>query len=150
MAWLFFLVGAVVVLVIGFVALGQVIGRLEHQRPPAVYEVAAAVEWIGDRLPDEVTARLSYDDVGRIVGWHLDWFNEVGVASKHGQELAGEEVMSEGAIAMEELAVDAVVARAIADAETNPDSSIEPLDVVCVLDLQMRYLEAIGAVGDEV
>ena len=150
MIWLFFAVGALVVLAIAFVALGQVIGRLEHQRPPAVYEVASAVEWIADRLPDEVTARLSYDDVGRIVGWHLDWFNEVGVASRHGEELAGEDVVNEGAIAVEDAAVDAIVARAIADGEARPDSAIGAVDVVCVLDLQMRYLAAIGAVGDEV
>ena len=150
MIWLFFAVGALVVLAIAFVALGQVIGRLEHQRPPAVYELASAVEWIADRLPDEVTARLSYDDVGRIVGWHLDWFNEVGVASRHGEELAGEDVVKEGAIAVEDAAVDAIVARAIADGEARPDSAIGAVDVVCVLDLQMRYLAAIGAVGDEV
>jgi len=150
MIWLFFAIGALVVLGLAFVALGQVIGRLEHQRPPAVYELASAVEWIADRLPDEVTARLSYDDVGRIVGWHLDWFNEVGVASRHGEELGGEDVVSEGAIAVDDAAVDAIVARAIADGEARPDSAIDPVDVVCVLDLQMRYLAAIGAVGDEV
>jgi len=150
MAWLFFLIGAVVVLVIAFVALGQVIGRLENERPPAVFEVVAAVDWIADRLPDEVTARLSYDDVGRIVGWHLDWFNDVGVASRHGEELAGDDMVSDGAVAVEEVAVDAIVARAIAEAEASPDSAIDAVDVVCVLDLQMRYLAAIGAVGDEV
>ena len=150
MAWLFLLIGAVVVLVIAFVALGQVIGRLEDERPPAVFEVVAAVDWIADRLPDEVTARLSYDDVGRIVGWHLDWFNDVGVASRHGEELAGDDMVSDGAVAVEEVAVDAIVARAIAEAEASPDSAIDAVDVVCVLDLQMRYLAAIGAVGDEV
>ena len=150
MAWLFFLIGAVVVLVIAFVALGQVIGRLENERPPAVFEVVAAVDWIADRLPDEVTARLSYDDVGRIVGWHLDWFNDVGVASPHGEELAGDDMVSDGAVAVEEVAVDAIVARAIAEAEASADSAIDAVDVVCVLDLQMRYLAAIGAVGDEV
>ena len=91
---------------------------------------------------DEVTARLSYEEVATVVGWHLDWFGEMGTASRHGQELAGDEVRRPGAVAPDEAAVDAVVARSLA--EGGPD----PVDVVCVLDLQMRYLAAIGALGE--
>ena len=116
MAWVFFILGAVVVLVIAFVALGQAVARLELQRPPAVFDVAAAVRWIAARLPDEVTARVSYDDVETVVGWHLDWFTDVGVSSEHGEELAGEGVVHEGAVAVEDVAVEAVVARAVAEA----------------------------------
>ena len=46
---------------------------------------------------------------------------------------------------MEEAAVDAVVARAVAAGE-----EIAAVDVVCVLDLQMQYLREIGAVGETV
>ena len=49
----------------------------------------------------------------------------------------------EGAVAPEEAAIDAVVNRSIA--EDGPDA----VDVVCILDLQMKYLVAIGAVGSE-
>ena len=81
-----------------------------------------------------------------IVGWHLDWFTDVGVSSKHGEELAGEDVVHEGAVAMENAAKNAVVARAVAEAAARgPD--IDPVDVVCVLDLQMQYLHEIGAVS---
>ena len=146
MAWVFFVLGGVVVLTIAFVALGQAVARLELQRPPAILEVEAAVRWIATRLPDEVTARVSYDDVEMIVGWHLDWFTDVGVSSKHGEELAGEDVVHEGAVAMEGAAINAVVARAVAEAAAGgPD--IDPVDVVCVLDWQMQYLHEIGAVS---
>ncbi len=144
MVWVFFAVGAVVVVVIAFVSIGQVVGRLEVERAPAIYDVNDAVEWIADRLPDEVTARLSYDEVAQIIGWHLDWFAEIGVSSRYGEELAGDKVRTEGVVAPDEVAVDAVVARSLA--EGGPDA----VDVVCVLDLQMKYLTAIGAVGDEV
>jgi hypothetical protein len=144
MGWIFFAVGAVAVTLIAFVAIGQVVGRLATERPPAVYDINDAAMWIGDRLPEEVTARLSYDDVGLVLGWHLDWFNEVGVSSRYGQELAGEEVRREGAIAPEDGAIDAVVARSLAAG--GPDA----VDVVCILDLQLAYLRAIGAVGDAV
>jgi hypothetical protein len=144
MGWVFLAIGAVAVTLIAFVAIGQVVGRLATERPPAVYDLSDAAMWVGDRLPEEVTARLSYDDVGLVLGWHLDWFSEVGVSSRYGQELAGEEVRREGAIAPEDGAIDAVVARSLA--EGGPDA----VDVVCILDLQLAYLRAIGAVGDAV
>ena len=143
MAWVFFVLGAAVVMAIAFYAVGRVTGEMATQRPPAVYELPVAVDWIADRLPDEVTARISYDDVNRILTWHLDWFGAVGVASEHGQELAGADVLHEGSVAIEEAAVDAVVARSI---ETGGE--IDAVDVVCVLDLQMAYLRHIGAVGE--
>lgn len=143
MTLVLFVVGALVVTAIAFVAVGQVVGRMAHDRPPAVYDLNDASIWIGDRLPDEVTARLSYDDVARVLEWHLDWFADMGTASRYGQELAGDDVRTEGAIAPDDAAVDAVVARSLV--EDGPDA----VDVVCVLDLQMKYLVAIGAVGDE-
>jgi len=143
MTLILFIVGAIVVTAIAFVAVGQAVGRMADDRPPAVYDLHDASLWIGDRLPDEVTARLSYDDVARVLGWHLDWFSDVGAASRYGQELAGDAVRREGSIAPDGAAIDAVVARSLA--EDGPDA----VDVVCVLDLQMRYLVAIGAVGEQ-
>ena len=144
MAWVFFVLGGAVVLAIAFYAVGRATVEMASQRPPAVYELPLAVEWIADRLPDEVTARISYDDVGRILTWHLDWFGSVGVASEHGQELGGTDSVHEGSVAIEEAAVDAVVARSI-----DAGGQIDAVDVVCVLDLQMAYLREIGAVGSE-
>lgn len=144
MEWIFFGVGALVVAVIAFVAVGQAVGRLEVERNPAVYDLNDAVLWIAQRLPEEVTARISYDDVTQVLKWHLDWFQDVGVASRHGQELATERVRIDGAVAADEAAIDAIVARSMASAGP------EAVDVVCVLELQYRYLAAIGAVGDEV
>lgn len=144
MEWAFFLVGALAVVGIALVALGQVVGQLESERNPAVYELNDAVQWIAQRLPEEVTARVSYDDVALLLRWHLDWFHDVGVASPYGQELATDQVLVEGAVAADEAAIDAIVARSIAT------GGPEAVDVVCVLDLQMQYLAAIGAVGEQV
>ena len=144
MEWIFFLVGAVVVVLIAFVAVGKAVAELETERSPAVYDLNDAVDWIAHRLPDEVTARISFDDLTLLLRWHLDWFQEVGVASLHGQELATDQARIDGAIATDEAAIDAIVARSLAA------GGPEAVDVVCVLDLQMKYLTAIGAVGDEV
>lgn len=144
MVWVFFTVGAVAVVLIALVAVGKAVAELETERSPAVYDLNDAVEWIAQRLPDEVTARISFDDLKTLLRWHLDWFQEAGVASRHGQELATDQVRIDGAIAPHEAAIDALVARSLAA------DGPEAVDVVCVLDLQMKYLKAIGALGAEV
>lgn len=144
MVWVFFAVGAVAVVVIAFVAVGTAVGELETERSPAVYDLNDAVEWIAQRLPEEVTARISFDDVKTLLRWHLDWFQQTGVASPHGEELATGLARTDGAIAPHDAAIDAIVARSLAA------GGPEALDVVCVLDLQMKYLKAIGAVGEAV
>ena len=142
MIWIFVGVGAVMVIAIAVVALGVAVGRLERETTPAVYELESAVGYIADNLPAEVTARLTYDDVRMVVRWHLDWFGTIGLSTEYGEELGDQAVAAgESAVAPDEAAVMAVVARSLA--EGGP----EPVDVVCILDLQMRYLADIGAVG---
>ncbi len=144
---LFLFIGGILVVVIALVAVGRVVGRMAVQSQPAIYELPDAVEWIADRLPDEVTARLSYQDVARVLSWHLDWFSATGLSSRYGEELGGESAIDGSAVPVDEAAIDAVVARSLS--EDGPD----PVDVVCVLELQTRYLQAIGALerepGDE-
>ena len=43
MTLVLFIVGAVVVVAIAFVAVGQVVGRMADERPPAVYDLHDAV-----------------------------------------------------------------------------------------------------------
>ncbi len=142
MIWLIAAVGMAAVVAIAFVSVGIAVGRLEHETAPSVYRLAAAVEYVADRLPDEVTARISYDDVQTVLGWHLDWFAAVGLATSHGQELGDPAVAVDGmAVADTDAATDAVVARALS--EGGPD----PVDVVCILEAQLAYLTEIGALS---
>lgn len=141
MIWLIAALGVVVVVAIAFVSVGAAVGRLEHETAPAVYRLAEAVEFVVERLPDEVTARVSYDDVRTVLAWHLDWFADSGLATRHGIEL-GDAAVEVGDVKVgdADAAVDAVVARAL------ESEGPEPVDVVCILDAQHAYLSAIGAV----
>ena len=142
MIWLIAAVGLAAVVAIAFVSVGIAVGRLEHETAPSVYRLANAVEYVADHLPDEVTARISYDDVRTVLGWHLDWFAAVGLATSHGQELGDPAVAMDGmAVADTDAATDAVVARALS--EGGPD----PVDVVCILEAQLAYLAEIGALS---
>ncbi|MFQ5558163.1 MAG: hypothetical protein ACE5GB_11745 [Acidimicrobiales bacterium] len=144
MIWIFVGAGAVLVVAIAVAALGMVVGRLEHETRPALYEFEDAVDYIADRLPDEVTARVSYDDVRQVLRWHLDWFSSVGLSTRHGQELGDPALAPDDVVVGDDTAaVEAVVARSLD--ENGPDA----LDVVCILDMQMRYLTAIGALDSE-
>ena len=140
MIWLIAAVGLAAVVAIAFVSVGIAVGRLEQETAPAVYRLADAVEHVADRLPDEVTARISYDDVRTVLGWHLDWFASVGLATSHGRELGDPAVaVDEMAVADTDAATDAVVARSLE--EGGPD----PVDIVCILEAQLAYLAEIGA-----
>lgn len=142
MIWLIAAVGLAAVVAIALASVGIAVGRLEHETVPAVYRLSDAVEYVADRLPDEVTARISYDDVRTVLGWHLDWFASVGLATSHGQELGDPAVaVDDMAVADTDAACDAVVARSLQ--EGGPD----PVDVVCILEAQLAYLDGIGALS---
>jgi hypothetical protein len=135
---------AVAVFVTAAIAVNAAVDRTAAQPPPAVLELDDAVEWIAERVPFEVAAQISHDDVRQILLWQLDFFDSIGLAAEGGAELGGEVVPADHAavVADEQDAVDFVVERALASRR-----DLTPLHVVCVLDLQMQYLREIGAVG---
>lgn len=136
---------AVAVFVTAAVAVGAAVNRTAAQPPPAVLQLDDAVDWIAERVPFEVAAQISHDDVRQILYWQLDFFDSIGLAAESGAELGGEAVPADHAavVADEQDAVDFVVERALASGR-----ELTPLHVVCVLDLQMQYLREIGAVGE--
>ncbi len=142
MIWLIAAAGLATVVAIAFMSVGIAVGRLEQETAPSVYRLSEAVDYVADRLPDEVTATVSYNDVRTVLGWHLDWFAGVGLATSHGQELGDPAVaVGDMAVADADAACDAVVARSLS--EGGPD----PVDVVCILEAQLAYLAEIGAVS---
>ena len=140
------IVAALAVFAIAAAAVGATVARLADQPTPTVLKVDEAVDWIADRLPFEVAAQLSHDDVRRILQWHLEYFDEVGLSSEFGEELGGEVVPPEHdpVIAVADESVDYVVGRALA-----AGAEFTALQVVVVLDLQLRYLDEIGAIGPQ-
>jgi hypothetical protein len=137
-------VAVLAVLAVAVFTVTVVSGRLANEPAPAVLRVEDAVDWIAERLPEEVTAQLSYDDVKRIVLWHLDWFTDVGLSSDFGEELGAVNFADPVLVEVDgEAAYDFVVERAIRE---RPE--LEPVHVVVVLDRHVAYLREIGALGD--
>ena len=128
---------AAIVFVIAAIAIGREARRLDDQPPRPVFDMDEAVEWIGDRLPFEVSAQLSHDDVREILRLSLEHYRASTLSSNgHGAEHEGDVVVGEA----ETLGYVLERARAGGQLWTMPQ-------VQAVLDAQLAYLEAIGAVG---
>ena len=127
-----------VVLLIAAVVVGRETDRLAGAPPRPVFDLDEAVAWVARQLPFEVSAQLSHDDVRQILRWNLDYFRSKGVSGNGSSAStpATEVVVGGGET------VDNVLARA----RTAGLDYTAP-QVHAVLDAQMAYLEAIGALG---
>jgi len=136
---LFGVVIVVVVFAIAAVVIGREARRLDAVPPRPVFDIDQAVAWVADHLPFEISAALSYGDVRKIIDWNLEYFRSKG-ASGNGSKPGPEGPVVVGGAET----VDWVLARA---QELGTNYSAE--HVHAVLDAQMSYLEAIGAIGPE-
>ncbi len=143
---IFVVLTLVLVVVIGLVAVGRVTFGLAEQPPPSLFDLDEAVEFIAERLPYDVSAQLSYEDVRAIVGWHLDYLEDKGVAAETEEGLVEEQAAGSGpVVAAEDEAVAYVLGRA-----TDVELEVDDVQIVLVLEAEMAYLEAIGAIGSQV
>ena len=132
-------IALIAVFVIAAVVIGRETGRLSGEPPRPVFDLDEAVEWVADNLPFEVSAVLSHDDVRQIIDWNLEYFRSKGVSGNGRSAHTDGPVVVGGAETVEY-----VLARA--QALGSPYTATQ---VHAVLDAQMTYLEAIGAVGPE-
>ena len=109
-----------------------------------MYDLFEAVDFVAERLPDELSAKLSYEDVQEILLWRLDHLRLQGSATYGRADVTATEAenLDEEVVTSDDDSVDYVLAKAI---ESGRD--IDALDVVIVLDLESQYLKAIGALG---
>ena len=125
-------------------AVMRVSSRLAHTRARAVYDLFEAVEFVAERLPDALSAKLSYDDVQDILLWRLDHLRLKGSATYGRGDVTATEAegRDDEVVTSDDDSVDYVLAKAI---ESGRD--VDALDVVVVLDLESQYLRSIGALG---
>ncbi len=131
MTAVFIAVTVILVVAVAWFALRRADAVMASREPSVLFEVDEAVEFVASALPDDVSARLSYEDVEALLGWHL-------------VHLAGREREGEIDIA-DDLAVADLVARAEADGR-----EIGAREVRAVLAAEAEYLAAVGALGPDV
>lgn len=129
----------VVVVVIAAYAVLRESVRLTDAPQPPVFDLAEAVSWIAHRVPDDLAATLTVDDVELIVGLQLDDLRRRGLARP-----TGDATPVEAGLVVGPVTVEAVRRRA-----EEAGASYTTEQVAAVLDAQLGYLQAIGAVGRE-
>ncbi len=137
--------------VAGFLAVGIVIGiaaafvtreakRMAAKPPPALFQFDDAVTWVIEHVPDDVAATLTPDDVRRILEFQVEFFRRKGVSSNGSTAYPPGPVVIGGSET-----VDYILERAEATGEP-----YLPEQVYGVIETQLSYLRAIGAVGPPV
>jgi hypothetical protein len=102
-----------------------------------VFDNDEVVAFIAEALPSELTAVMSFEDVQRIQRLHLDYLHAVGLA-RSGGDLQDADVAR---LLEEDEATSWIVDRAWA-----VRVRLEPAQVGAVIDAQLAYFEAIGAI----
>ena len=139
------------VLVVGLLVLGiacaigawfvmREAARLSQEPPPPVFDMDEAYEWVVEHLPDVVAATLTPDDVRRILDFQLEYFARLGVTGNGSSAHPPGDIVVGGAET-----VDYVLDRARSTGE-----AYLPEQVHAVIDTQMAYMRAIGAIGGAV
>jgi hypothetical protein len=135
-------------LVAGMVAFGMVIGiaaifvvraagRIANEPPPALFDPDDAYEFVVAELPDDVAATLTPEDVRRILDFVVEYLERRGaVGNASSPDFSGPAVFG----GPETTAY--IVERAAATGE-----GYLPEQVEAVVETQLRYLRAIGAIG---
>jgi hypothetical protein len=141
MIWLFVVVAAAATFVIAAVAVGSVTASQSLKPRRALYDLEQAVEFVADRLPGDVTATISYEDVRRVLSWHVDYLSAKGVASYR-----TDDDMNPSLVVVSD---DEPVAWILGEAD-RVGMVIADEHVVEILRAQDDYYRSIGAIGDAV
>jgi hypothetical protein len=111
--------------------------RIAERPPPALYQVDDAVDFVVEHVPDDVAATLTADDVRRILELQVEFFSRKGVSANGVTAYPPGPVVIGGSET-----VDYILERAAATGE-----AYLPEQVYSVVETQLTYLRAIGAVG---
>lgn len=136
--WWWILLTALLVFVVAAVSIGVVSGSLARRPRRSVYDLEEAVDFVADRLPDELTATVSYDEVRAVLSFHCDYLFKKGVASGRTADDIG--------AAMVVVPDDEPTAFVLGKV-TEAGLELSDEEVVAILDAEMGYYEAIGVIG---
>lgn len=141
MGWIFLVVGAVLVFAIAAAFVGSEAFRLGHETPSAIFDLDEALHEVGDALPEAVQARLTYDEVRRLIAASLQHLEAKGLAAPPGRDVRVIGERAEVVVAEDDTV--AVVLGAV-DKEGLEVSDEDAYEVIRGL---LGYLDRIGALG---
>lgn len=136
-------VATLLVFAIAALTVGREARRLDGVAPRAVYELEQATSFVADRLPSESQSRLTYQELRKLLVFHMRWLHD------NGLQPAG--VVDRRQDIVEEIVIDeqTVAAYLLGAAEQNRIEILEDVDVIHVVKAHLEYFDAIGAVGPQ-
>ena len=135
------ILATLLVFAIAAITVGREARRLDSFAPRAVYELEQATKFVADRLPSDSQARLTFEELRKLLVFHMRWLHDnglqpLGVIDRR-QDIVEEIVITE----------ETVTAYLLGAAEKNRIEILEDVDVVHVVQAHLDYFDAIGAVG---
>lgn len=141
--FVFIVAAGIATFVIAAVVVGREAHRLDSVAPRSVYIVDEVVEFVAEYLPAETQARLTPEELEKLLQFHMRWLHAKGLQPinviDRRQDIVTPVVIEE----------DTVVGYIIGEAERNGIEIIDDIDAVNVVDAHLAYFEAIGAVGPQ-
>ena len=111
--------------------------RMAAEPPPPLYDPDEAFDWVVEHVPDDVAASLTPADVRRILDLQVEFLTRLGMTQR-----------ASGPVAPGDIVVgDAETIEYIVTRSRETGEEYWPEQVQAVVDTQLDYLRAIGAIG---
>lgn len=131
-----FLAFGLVVAIAAFLVVREA-GRIGADPPSALFDPEDALEWVVEHLADDAAATLTRDDVRRILDAQLEYFRWAGISANGGNGSTGGSAVIGSAEQVQY----------ILDRTAASGGAFLPEQVHAVVETQLSYLRAVGAVG---
>ncbi len=141
MEWVFLGLGVVVVFAIAAAFVGSEAFRLGHETPAAIFDVDEAVADVGDRLPEDAQARLTYDEVRTLIVAALAHLRTKGLTALPGDDLV------QGGDRPEVVVADDDAVAVVLGAVEAQGLDVADEDAFEVIRALLVHLDQIGALG---
>jgi len=137
----FAVLSAISTFVIAAVVIGREAHRLDAVAPRAVYDPDEATEYVANHLPAETQARLTFDELRKLLILHMRWMHEQGLQPSdvidRKQDIQSTLVVGE----------ETLTAYLLGKSDETKIDVLDDVDVVHVVRAHLDYFDAIGAIG---
>ncbi|MEZ5343048.1 MAG: hypothetical protein R2706_16870 [Acidimicrobiales bacterium] len=136
MVYVILAIGCLAIVAIGLVFVGSGVAKTSAMPAQIVIDVHEAIEFCAEAVPLEVSSTLSYDELRRLLRFHLEWIQAFHFTPEGDPD---------GPIVFEEFdALEYVMERAAVSR-----LPVDPKHAAAVIRAHSAYLQAMGAIHEE-
>ena len=145
--WVYIAIASIIVIALAWFSIVLVSARLRQTPTQTMLDLEKAVEYVAENLPEEITMRVTHDEVRLLLRWQITYFRKKGIASYGDIDIEAEmaALRNNVIVTHEDDLVDELIRRS-----EHSKLDIEVVDIVCITDLVNKYMKEIGAIGDEI